>query len=105
MKLRCFSYTIFLVFGAIKLINATCNSANTTRNSGILESAFGPVIKTKLEDQSEEIKATFKSGLDEQFGRLETSLVEVASKIGDEEDVLKQEINAKFEDQNVKMDD
>jgi len=93
------------------LVNAECNGAN---NSDVLERAFGPVISTRLEDQSEEIKATFKSGLGEQFGGLQSSIVEVnttlvklgedlENKVGDAEDVLKQEMNAKFEDQNVKM--
>ena len=118
MELRRFSYTIFLVFGAIKLINATCNSAN----SGILESAFGPVIKTKLEDQSEEIKVSIKSGLDEQNEILEGSFKEMIDQNNEElqqvingtlqnirEDLFhkigqeRQVMQAKFDDQDVKI--
>ena len=104
-------YAIIGAFGYMHRVNAECNLAKTT---DVLERAFGPVISTRLEDQSEEIKATLRSGLGEQFGRLETSVVEVnatliklsedlVNKIEDDGDLLKQEMNTKFEDQNIEM--
>ena len=65
----------------------------------------------------EETNVTVKSELDEQFGCLQTSLVEVTARLmkltdmregivfqfGDAEVALKQETNAYFEDQNAEM--
>merc|ERR1712062_466055 len=103
MKVLYFSYTFVLLLGHIHVIYGDCNAAN---NSDVLERAFGPVISTKLQGQSEEISASFKSGLDEQnghlediiggrnvesqefinqrFDRLSEDLIKVSDKIGDE---------------------
>ena len=74
-------------------------------------------VANRLEDQLEETNVTEKSALDEQFGCLQTSMVEVTAKLmkltdmregilnkfGDAEAVLKQKTNAYFEDQNAEM--
>ena len=57
------------------------------------------MIKTKLEDQSEEIKVSIKSGLDEQNEILEGSFQEI---IGQNNEELQQVINATF--QNIRED-
>ena len=66
MKLLRFSYTFFLVLGHIQAIYCDCDA---TSNTDVLERAFGPVIATKLEGQSEEIKASIK--LDSRFNHLQ----------------------------------
>ena len=69
MKLLHFPYTFVLLLGHIQVIYGNCDAANN--NAGVLERAFGPVIATRLQGQLKEIRATFKSGLDEQSGQLE----------------------------------
>ena len=57
------------------------------------------MIKTKLEDQSEEIKVSIKSGLDEQNEILEASFKEM---IDQNNEKLQQVMNGKF--QNIRQD-
>ena len=81
------------------------------------DGTLAAIVANRLEDQSEETNVTVKSELDEQFGCLQTSMVEVTArlmkltdmregivfKFGDAEVALKQETNAYFEDQNAEM--
>ena len=119
MKLLRFSYTFFLVLGHFQVIYGDCDAA---KNNDVLERAFGPVIATRLQGQLEEIRASFKSGLDKQSGQLEEiidgrnvesqefmnqrfdklgeDLIKVSNKIGDERDAMEQVMKAKVEDQS-----
>ena len=81
------------------------------------DGTLAAIVANRLEDQSEETNVTVKSELDEQFGCLQTSMVEVTARLtkltdmregivfqfGDAEVALKQETNAYFEDQNAEM--
>ena len=120
MKLLHFSYTFVLLLGHIQVIYGNCDAANN--NAGVLERAFGPVIATRLQGQLEEIRASFKSGLDEQSGQLEEiiggknvesqefmnrrfdklseDLIKVSDRISNERDAMEVAIKAKLEDQS-----
>ena len=120
MKLLHFPYTFVLLLGHIQVIYGNCDAANN--NAGVLERAFGPVIATRLQGQLEEIRASFKSGLDKQSGQLEEiidgrnvesqefmnqrfdklgeDLIEVSNKIGDERNAMEQVMKANLEDQS-----
>ena len=73
--------------------------SNVTDNTNVLERAFGPVITAKLEDTSEDIKASFQSGLTQQNGHLEASLRGILNETKEE---FQQIINSKFEEQDEK---
>ena len=74
--------------------------SNVTDNTNVLERAFGPVITAKLEDTSEDIKASFQSGLTQQNGQLEESLRGILNETKEE---FQQIINSKFEEQDEKI--
>ena len=120
MKLLNFSCTTVVLFlGHIQVTYGNCDAA---KNNDVLERAFGPVIATRLQGQLEEIRASFKSGLDKQSGQLEEiidgrnvesqefmnqrfdklgeDLIKVSNKIGDERDAMEQVMKANLEDQS-----
>lgn len=89
----------FVVFGSIQIINADCDAV---RNTELMENSFGPMIMTKLADQSETIKAAFQSGLEDQNGKLQNSCKEI---MDDKSQEFHQVLEMKFEDQSTKFND
>ena len=97
-------YTFILTLGFVQLINAN-GSCNPTQNTNVLETAFGPVIVGKLQDQTEAINTAFQSGLNEQTSKLENSCKVVLEEKNEELKEKFDETNLKLEGQNERMEE
>ena len=65
MERRFYGFLAFFAFGFIFLVSGEEGRCDAS-NSGVVERAFGPVITTKLEAQTEAIKESIDSGFEEQ---------------------------------------
>ena len=66
-----------------------------------METAFGPVIVGKLQDQSEAINSAFQSGLNEQTLKLKNSCKVILEEKGED---FQQVMKEKFDETNLKLD-